>query len=255
VLTYVLGPMLALLPQSWRDALPLGQYIRWKRATVVSGLGESVLALMFLTDWYLGTVPVWIGKVLDVVLSTNNAKQISDHQIGFTGLLLFLMHPLTWVFFYFGAEGAVRLLAAAFTDSCFGTLPLGLIDKAISGLWRAAKGQPLDGRENSSGNFSEWKNAVRDKVLIARAGDLPDELCFRKNGAEDTLEISASRPKQDWNPPRTIRYADSYYRLEESMRGGGLRPFRYVLRRLPAGVPGRTVLIYAPEDFMIRDYA
>jgi hypothetical protein len=248
-----LGPILALLPQRWRDALPFDNYIRWQRATVLSGLVESLLALLILTDWYMGSVPAWIEKVLDVLLNTNNGKQLTDHQIGFTGLLLFLMHPLTWVMIYFGAEGVVRLLAAAFTDSCFGTLPLGLLDKAIAGISRMARGESRGDKGDAPSNLASLTSTVRDKVLVARTAELPDELCFRKNGAEELLEISASRPKEDWNPPKTVRYADIYYRLEESQRGGGARSFRYVLRRVSAGVQGRTVLVYAPKDFMVSE--
>lgn len=69
----------------------------------------------------------------------------------------------------------------------------------------------------------------------------------------EILEIHASRMKQDWTPPRIVRYDDAYYRLERFSRGVGSRPFVYHLRRLSAGVPGRTVLLYQPEEAVIRE--
>ena len=82
---------------------------------------------------------------------------------------------------------------------------------------------------------------------------MSDELCFRKSALENILEIRASRRKQDWTPPRIVRYQDSYYRLEADSIGPPPRPFLYTLRRLPVGVPGRTVLLYAPFDVVIKD--
>ena len=84
--------------------------------------------------------------------------------------------------------------------------------------------------------------------MTARLSPVPDELCVVRNTSEEILEIRASRPKPDWTPPRVVRYEDRYYRLEESARGSGPRPFVYKLRRLAAGVPGRTVLTYSPEE-------
>jgi hypothetical protein len=77
---------------------------------------------------------------------------------------------------------------------------------------------------------------------------VPDELCFSKNGADEILEIRACRRKPDWMPPKTVRYKETFYRLEGSSDGPTPRPFRYRLRRLTAGVMGRTVLVYVPEE-------
>jgi len=62
------------------------------------------------------------------------------------------------------------------------------------------------------------------------------------------LEIRACRRKEDWNPPRTVRYQDTFYRLEACNEGMPPRPFRYTLRKLSAGVMGRAVLVYKPEE-------
>jgi hypothetical protein len=89
--------------------------------------------------------------------------------------------------------------------------------------------------------------------MTARTTQVQDELSFRKSGADEFLEICASRRKDDWNPPRVVRFEDNYYRLEAAAVGSGPRPFRYTLRRLSAGVPGRSVVIYAPPEVIVRE--
>src|SRR6266566_9626061 len=81
---------------------------------------------------------------------------------------------------------------------------------------------------------------------------------FRTN-----FSLSEKVPRKSWRfarpgkrkagtPPRTVRYQDTYYRLEAASLGERPRPFHYTLRRLPVGVPGRTVLLYTPADAVIR---
>ena len=53
------------------------------------------------------------------------------------------------------------------------------------------------------------------------------------------VQARNSRVPADWDPR---------YRLEALSGGSAARPFRYTLRKLPAGVMGRTVLGYSPED-------
>ncbi|MGA7625362.1 MAG: hypothetical protein WB630_07955 [Candidatus Acidiferrales bacterium] len=102
-------------------------------------------------------------------------------------------------------------------------------------------------------NARSLVDAVRERVLTARAGEQKDELYFRKVGDDQLLEIRASRPKQDWIPPRVVRCEDAYYRLEASEIKSGPRPFFYSLRRLSVGVAGRSVLIYSPADELVRE--
>ena len=80
--------------------------------------------------------------------------------------------------------------------------------------------------------------------MVARLEDAEDELRFQKDGEEEVLEIWACRRKAGWEPPKTVRVDEGFYRLEESRVGTGPRPFQYRLRRVAAGVMGRTVLEY-----------
>jgi len=90
--------------------------------------------------------------------------------------------------------------------------------------------------------------AIREKVRVWPPAVLPDELFVIQEGTEDFLEVRACRRKPDWTPPRTVKYHDTFYRLEACSEGSGPRRFRYRLRRLSAGVMSRTVLVYSPEQ-------
>ncbi len=176
---------------------------------------------------------------LDSALSGKMGPNVTTHQIAGVALSVWATHPLTWLLGYFIFEGAVRLCGAAFSDSILGTLPLFLLDKILFGAFRP-------------GNVSSFVGAVRERMLVANLRDVHDELFFRTNGPEEILEIHACRRKQDWDPPRVVRVEDRYYRLESSTLGSGPRPFRYTLRRLAVGVPGRNVLLYSPAEALIR---
>jgi len=84
---------------------------------------------------------------------------------------------------------------------------------------------------------------VKGKVQAAGLAELPDELTCPGPG-ESLLEIRSCRPKGEWIPPRVVRIGERYYRLEKVSEGPRPRPFVFYLRRLEAGVPGRTVIVY-----------
>ncbi len=159
--------------------------------------------------------------------------------------MIWATHPLTWLIAYAGVEGSVRFLGAAFTETDLGILPLFLLDKIIGKFSGRSEPSLAKAAGYSQANFSSFFGAIREKALVK---GLPDELCFSGSVPDELLEIRACRRKADWNPPRTVRFQDSYYRLEALSGGSAPRPFRYTLRKLPAGVMGRTVLVYSPGD-------
>jgi hypothetical protein len=243
----LLGPFLALLPSRWRKALPFYQAVRWRSAAILSGLAESVIALTGLMYWYSYSVTTWVSRALDNTLSKSAPTTITDHEIGFAALLIWATHPLTWTIVYFGIEGMARA-CAAFTDTVLGVFPLYLLERIYSKIFRRGEPEPAGAVKFSQSHISSYVDTMKEKVVTARLSPVPDELCFARNGAEEILEIRAWCAKPDWTPPRVVRYEDPYYRLEECSRGSGARPFVYKLRRLAAGVPGRTVLIYSPDE-------
>jgi hypothetical protein len=244
---FLLGPFLSLLPKRWRKALPFHGAVDWRSAAVLSGLAESVIALGGLMYWYSYSVTTWVSRALDNVLGQNAPTTITDHDIGFAALVIWATHPLTWTIAFFGIEGMARL-CTAFTDTVLGIFPLYLLEKIYSKIFRRGVPEPASVVKFSQSHVSSYVDTVKDRVLTARLSQVPDELCFAKNDSEEILEIRAWCAKPDWTPPRTVRYEDRYYRLEETVRGSAPRPFVYKLRRLAAGVPGRTVLIYSPDE-------
>jgi hypothetical protein len=249
--TYVLGPFISIFPKRWRELLPFSANVRWGPAPVISGLAESVMALIGLSYWYSHAMTTWVGRGVETALSGKLGPGVTPQEIGSVALAVWATHPLTWLLGYVGVEGVVRTFAA-FTDSTLGTLPLFLLDKAVFGAFRRRAPEGMRATDGSN-NLSSFAGAIRERMLVAKLPLVSDELCFRRSASEEILEIHACRRKEDWAPPRTVRYQDSYYRLEADSLGKAPRPFHYILRRLPAGVPGRTVLLYSPSDAVIRE--
>jgi hypothetical protein len=121
-----------------------------------------------------------------------------------------------------------------------------LVDKTVRVVLGGSKTA-----QDAPGTASSFIGAISDKVRESRVPLSADEVSFQKNAAEEIMEIRASRRKVDWDPPRVVRFEDGYYRLEDCSKCAGPRPFRYTLRRLSAGVPGRKVLLYEPEDALV----
>jgi len=245
MLSYFLGPFLAFLPRRWRDSLPMAASAHGRPAVILSGLLESAVALFGLVYWYSYSITHWAA---DAVFSAiQNGAEINPNAIGFAGLAVVFLHPLTWFLVYFGFEGLVRL-CAAFTDTTLGLLPLFLADKIYLQLARG--GNPLAvGTDNfSQSHLASGIRAVRQRARMAALPLVPDELRFTAASPDEILEIRSCRAKPDWTPPRVVRYEDRYYQLRECSQGTSPRPFIYTLRRLSAGVPGRNVLIYSPEQ-------
>lgn len=246
MLTYLLGPFLALLPKRWRKTLPFSQSIHWSHAVTLSGFAEFVVSFAASLQWYTISMNTWVNRGLDVATSGKAAPGITDHAIGAMALLMWANHPLTWVLAYFSVEGAVRMCGAAFSDSLMGTLPLFLVDKTARALLGGSKTD-----QDAPGVASSFIGAVSEKILESSVPLSADEVSFQKSASEEIMEIRASRKKPDWDPPRVVRCADNYYRLENFSKCPGPRPFRYTLRRLSAGVPGRNVLLYDPQNTVV----
>ncbi|MGA7792338.1 MAG: hypothetical protein WCA19_04815 [Candidatus Acidiferrales bacterium] len=248
--TYFFGSIFAIFPAPWRESLPFAKNVVWRRATAINGFAEAALALVAMMYWYSYAMSTWVDNGVSVALSGKLGPGVRPQDIGGAALIVWWMHPVTWLIAYFGIEGAVRLCAGAFGGNSCGILPLFLADKIIFGPFRRRKDEA-----GAGANVSSFAGAIGERVRTARLPEVPDELCFSEDESGEILEIYACRRKLDWTPPRVVRYFDAYYRLEADSSGAGTRPFRYRLRRLAAGVPSRSVLLYAPEDAIIRTVA
>jgi hypothetical protein len=244
--TFLLGPVLSLLPQRLRKSLPFCRDVNWVPATTLSGLAEVALAIFATLLWYDYSMTTWVSRGVDSALAGKMGPGVNDQAIGFTAYVIWATHPLTWCLGYFSFEGTVRLCGAAFGDTILGTLPLFLLDKIFTKLFLPAAPNTSDS-QFSERNLSSLIGAIWERILAARTPEVADELSATKNDTEEILEIRACRRKPDWTPPRVVRYDGNYYRLESCSRTGTpSRPFLYTLRRLPVGVPGRSVLLYSP---------
>ncbi|HYL86920.1 MAG TPA: hypothetical protein VE263_22035 [Candidatus Angelobacter sp.] len=246
--TFFLGPFLALLPRRWRVLLRSYESIEWRIAGTLSGFGEALFALVAILLWYSYSVTGWVSRGLDSALAGKMGPAPTEHEIGFMALVIFATHPLTWLIAYLGAEGSIRMVGAAFTESYLGVLPLFLLDKIYLKITGRSEPSAAAAAGFEQSNFASYKRAIRERVHHSRNAPVPDELFVSKNGDDEILEIRACRRKADWTPPRTVHYQNTFYRLEASSDGPEPRPYRYHLRRLSAGVMGRTVLVYSPED-------
>lgn len=252
--TYLVGPFLAIYPKRWREALPFSRLVNWAHATAISGVAEAVAALVVLSYWYSYAMSTWVGRGVDTALNGaltgKSGPEVRPQDIGGVALVVWVSHPLTWLIAYFGIEGALRL-GAALTGTGCGALPFFLLDKLFLLLLGRRQRSPLD-EAAANGGLRATAGGVRE-LMAGAVRAVADEIFLKRDGAEEILEICASRKKDGWDPPRTVRYENSYYRLESASMGGRPRPFRYILRRLPVGVPGRSVLLYSPLDAVIKE--
>ncbi|HUJ31348.1 MAG TPA: hypothetical protein VLY23_08720 [Candidatus Acidoferrum sp.] len=251
MLTYLFGPFLALAPKPWRDSVFRG-WVQWRQATVVSGLLESLGALIGLAYWYMYAMTAWVGRDIDAALNGRLHSEVSVQGVGGFALSVWLMHPLTWFLGYSMVEGVVRFCAGAFTGEAAGSLPLVVLDKILFSPFRRRAPANVTSIGNPVSHVASFADALGERMLLARP-ELRDELSFKNAGPDEILEIGASRRKKDWDPPRVVRFENTYYRLESCSRRPGPRPFIYTLRRLSMGVPGRSVIVYDPRDAVVRN--
>lgn len=236
--------VLAPLPRRWRRGFGLDEAIPWTRSALLSGLAESLLALIALVYWYSHSVTSWAANGLDSAMRNGPEAQVPGQALGFAALVLWLIHPLTWCVGYFVLEGLVRLLAAVSTEQVVATLPLVGVDWICGKLSGRAPEGDAKHTPSAKAQMLEFISNLKQGVTALRLPHLEDECRETGEGVESFLEIHASHPKAEWNPPRVVRMGDAYFRLEHAVQGKTPRPFIYRLRRLAAGVPGRTVLVY-----------
>jgi hypothetical protein len=331
--TYVLGPLLVLLPPRWRSAWFGHLPVNWAQAAAVSGVVEAVGCLAGLIAWYFVWLHASVAQQIDVTLKAT--KGVPGHGagvgMGAIALLTFVTHPGTWTLVYFSIEGVARALAAILGEQPLGTLPLAVVDRIVARsqrrraearvplvpdkVTRSDAAQPWDLRVESCRPKPTWKpplavrfedrlykvlgqapeavNSPRPYIYILqripageaargpvnydpqealgppepgllataleafregfRVKSLPlvaDSLREERQEEDALLHVESCRPKYEWTPGRVIHYADRYYRMECTYEAQRPRSFGFRLRQLPAGVPGRSVIVYDPADVL-----
>ena len=215
--TYIFGAVVALLPRPWRESwLRSRGNVSLVPGAILSGIGEAVLSLGALIVWY----SVFVTMAAQAA-ATSSAPGAGNSRLGMYVYVLFWLNPITWIVAYFGVEGAVRSVCAISTGEVYGMLPLVLIERGI----RAVKPAKIE------------LALVSDEILPGGVG------C--------DMKIACCLARAEWTYPFTIRYGGTFFQVVASERlGGGLRPFVYSLRQLPAGEVARGLKDYDPEDIL-----
>ena len=228
MLTYLLGPILSLLPRRWRNHLFADLDIDWTRATLISGVLCGFGCLLALVAWYMFAIQQGIEQQVDATLvATKGAPgRGATMAMGFGSLLVFALHPLTWTLAYFSAEGIYRGFAALVIDEAPGSGPLGLVDWVM--------------RTAERRSYEKRVPLVADLVL-------EDAL-----GKQWSLKVESCRPKPLWKYPKVIKYKEDFFQVAGESTGGAMaaRPHVYELRRVPAGEAFRGMEIYDPKEVL-----
>jgi hypothetical protein len=244
------GIALSLLPRRWRTAVP-EETVPWVAAAILSGVLEAVLAVAGLVAWYSHSVTTWAADALDSALRNGPAAAYDPHLLGLSAFVIWCIHPLTWLLASFFVEGLARIVAAISIEQILPLWVLALADWFYDRVTRRQRGaRGLPGANKPLRSLLETAKLAAKTVCLR---ELPDELAEAANGAERLLEIRSSHRKAEWMPPSVVRVDDLYYRLESVCEGPRPRPFVYCLRRLAAGVPGRSVIRY--HSPRVRDQA
>jgi hypothetical protein len=239
------GIPLSLLPRRWRASAPIPEEtVPWISSAILSGILESIFAVVGLVYWYSHSVTAWAAQALDSALNNGPTADYDPHILGLTAFVIWCIHPFTWLLASFFVEGLTRIVAAISTEQILPMWILAFVDWCYGKFTgRSPIGSALHmpgGREQ----LRSFVQAAKQAAKAARLPELPDELVESTEGADAILEIHSSHAKPEWTPPRVVRVDDVYYRLESIAEGQRPRPFVYRLRRLAAGVPGRNVILY-----------
>jgi hypothetical protein len=103
--TYLMGPILSLLPERWRRAPLWYERVQWERAGTVSGIVELFAAVTVLGYWYMYEMQRRIGQIMELADTGKLGPEVSEHQVQGAALTLFWMNPLTWLLLYFFWRG------------------------------------------------------------------------------------------------------------------------------------------------------
>lgn len=235
--TYVIGPFLALFPSRWRKAVASRAPIDWNRATAVSGIAEFVLGLAALVMWYFHFITPAVDQQLDPLVDAAMDRG-SDAPgygaamaVGFSGLIYFVIQPLTWLLTFLWIEGMLRALAVGYTQQAPGSAIFAAVDRAATRLRRG--------------------------VHEMRVPLVPDQVARPDGKRRWDLMVLSCRRKTDWKYPMVIRYGGEFFKVlgEARKPGPPERPHIYLLRRPREGEAYRGLQDYDPENPVSTDRA
>jgi len=107
---YLVGPFVSVLSQRWHECIAPNDQIDWEPATLLSGVAEFLAALTALVYGNSYSVTHEVQQVIFSTVKAHPQASIPGNRVGFAGLVLVALHPLTWVIVGFGIEGVVRVV-------------------------------------------------------------------------------------------------------------------------------------------------
>ena len=209
------GIFYSFLPRVyWRGWRP-SSTVDFVRSAVLSGLLECSVCLYFLIVGFWHFLASRAQQLQPVDISEGTRLYL----LGILSLE-YLFHPWTLIGIVFAGEGALRASAAFFTDEVIPSLPIRLIA------------------------FAQGRLEARRKAASG-GPDIPD--LFERVPAETCdVRISAQRSKDGWRSSVTVAVEGEFYEIAQVVTGAGLRPFVYLLRKIPAGAVMRGMYRYDP---------
>ena len=207
LLRFVLGIVLALLPQQYRSRLSWA-YVS-TAAAVTSGVTELLISLGYLLYRYIvfANDHIFGGSTHAMLGAAEKGGETAIMGTGLFTLAEYAIQPLTLLLAYFVIEGMARLAAGLVTGEVVPTLPLQLV---------------------------AWTHLRAAEAKHERDLGPPVEDLVQRGAGEFALVIASCRPKT-WTNMSTIAYEDKFYELVREETAQPPRRWVYVLRRKPEG--------------------
>jgi hypothetical protein len=207
LLHFLLGIVLALLPQQYRSRLSWA-YVS-SAAAVTSGTLELLVSLGVLLYRYVvfANDHIFGGSAQAMLGAAEKGGETAIMGTGLFTLAEYAIQPLTLLLAFFVIEGMARLAAGLVTGEVVPTLPLQLV---------------------------AWAHYRATVVKHERDLGPPVEDLVQRGAGEFALVIASCRPKA-WTNMSTISYDENFYELVREETAQPPRQWVYVLRRKPEG--------------------
>lgn len=242
--TYILGPFLAVLPERWRALWFAHLPVVWPRAVLISGFAEAMICMLLLGGWYLSNIQELVnqqaGVAVEAMSKAKSTQGLSNvgvaYSMGLGGLIVFLLHPVTWLLAFGSVEGVWRGFAALVNDEAPGSAVLGLVNRTHL-RWQKK-------------SYEKRVPLIEDRLVRSQVGPSQPDW---------DLRVEACRPKPSWRSPQIIGLKDEYFRVlrettddQAQWRRDGVpvRPHVYFLKKIAAGEAYLGSEEYDPKDVL-----
>src|SRR5262249_40476508 len=151
-----------------------------------------------LISWYSHSVTTWAADALDSALRNGPGAEYDPHVLGLTALVIWCLHPLTWLLASFFIEGLTRIVAAFSIEQILPMWPLAFADWCYGKFThRPPEGHALH-TPGAREQLSSLVQAAKQAAKTAGLTELPDELTGSAGGPDTILEIRSSTAKTEW---------------------------------------------------------